>query len=75
MPATLSSNQLFAIPLSQHRFHIVQAINGRAHLRFIDCARNLRIRDLAPKIHLHLSLFLGDNVLNDGRGLLWNNIG
>ena len=74
--ATLSSNQLFtAIPLSQHRFHFVQAINGGAHLHLINDARSLGIRNLAPKIHLHLTLFLGDDGLNDRRGLLWSGVG
>jgi hypothetical protein len=74
--ATLSSNQLFtAIPLSQHRFHFVQAINGGAHLRLINDARSFRIHDLASKIHLHLTQFLTDHSLNDGRGLLWGDVG
>ncbi|MHA6327294.1 hypothetical protein [Roseivivax sp. CAU 1753] len=72
MPATLSSNQLFAIPLLQHRFHFVQAIHGGAHLRLIHDARSISIRNLASKIHLHLTLFLGDDGLNDGRGFFWN---
>ena len=75
MFVTLSSNQLFAAVLSQHRFHVVQAIDGKAHLRLINNARSFGIRDLAPKIHLHLSLFLGDYGLNDRRGFLWNNVG
>jgi hypothetical protein len=75
MPATLSSNQLFTILLSQHLFHFVQAIDSGAHLRLINDARCLGARDLAPKIHLHLSLFFGDNSLNDRRGLLWNAVG
>ena len=74
MPATLSSNQIFTTPLSQLRFHLVQAIDSGAHLRLINDARCLGIRDLAPKIHLHLSLFLGDNGLNDRRGLLWDDV-
>jgi hypothetical protein len=68
--STLSSNQLLTTILSQHRFHIVQATDGRTHLRLTHGTRCLAIRDLAPKIHLHLSLFLGDDGLNDGRGLL-----
>ena len=75
MPATLSSNQLFAIPLSQHRLYVVQAIDSRAHLRHIIHAHCLGIRNSAPKIHLHLSLFLGDYGLNDRRSLLWGDIG
>jgi len=69
MPTTLSSNQLFTILLSQHLFHVVQAINGGAHLRLINNARSFRIHDLTSKIHLHLTRFLSDHSLNDGRGL------
>ena len=65
MPATLSSNQPLAFTLSQHRFHIVQAIDGGTHLRLTSGARYLGIRDLAPKIHLHLPLFLSDDSLNN----------
>lgn len=72
MSATLSSNQLLTTVLSQHRFHFIQSIDGGAHLRLIYYARCLCIGDLAPKIHLHLTLFLGDDGLNDGRGFLWN---
>ena len=61
--------------LPQHRFHFIQSIDGGAHLRLIAYACCLGIRELAPKIHLHLSLFLGDNGLNDGRGLLWGEMG
>ena len=75
MPATLSSNQLFTTPLPQHRFHFIQAIDGGAHLRLINDARSFSIRNLAPKIHLHLALFLGDEGLNDGRSFLWGDIG
>ncbi len=75
MSATLSSNQLLTTVLSQHRFHFIQAIDSRAHLRLINDARSFGIHDLAAKIHLHLSLFFGDNGLNDRRGLLWNAIG
>jgi hypothetical protein len=76
MLATLSSNQLFtAIALLQHRLHVVQAIDSRAQLSFIIHAHCLGIRNLAPKIHFHLSLFLGDNGLNDGRGLFWGDVG
>lgn len=75
MPATLSRNQPFTILLSQHRFHVVQAIDCRAHLRLISYARCLCIGDLASKIHLHLALFLGDNGLNDRRGLFWSDVG
>lgn len=74
MPATLSSNQLFTTLLPQHRFHFIQAIDGRAHLRLISNARSFRIHDAAAKIHLHLPLFLGDDGLNDGRGLLWHDM-
>lgn len=70
--AMLSSNQLFATVLSQHRFHFIQSIHGGAHLRLINDARSVSIHDAAAKIHLHLSLFLGDNGLNDGRGFLRN---
>lgn len=70
--ATLSSNQLFAIPLLQHRFHFIQSIHGGAHLRLINDARSFSIHDLALKIHLHLTLFLGDHSLNDRRGFLRN---
>jgi len=70
MPATLSSNQLFTTVLSQQRFHFVQAIDGGPHLRLIIPAHCLNIRDLAPKIHFHLPLFLCDDSLNDGRRLL-----
>jgi hypothetical protein len=72
MLATLSSNQLFAIPLPQHRFHFIQAIDSGAHLRLVNDARSFSIRNLASKIHLHLTLFLGDDGLNDGRGFWWN---
>ena len=75
MPATLSRNQPFTILLSQHRFHVVQAIDCRAHLRLINDARSFSIHDLASKIHLHLTLFLGDDGLNDSRGLLWSGVG
>lgn len=75
MPATLPSNQLFAIPFLQHRFHVAQAIDSGAHLRLINNALSAGIRDLAPEIHLHLTLFLGDDGLNDGRGLPWNDVG
>ena len=71
MPAPLSTNQLFANPLPQHRFHLVQAVDSRAHLRLINRSQGLSIRDRAPEIHRHLALFLGDDGLNDGRGLLW----
>lgn len=74
MPTTLSSNQPFTTVLLQHRFHFVQPINGGAHLRIIIHPHCLDIRKLSPKIHLHLALFLGDNGLNDRRGLLWNYI-
>ena len=73
--AMLSSNKLFAIPLLQHRFHFVQAIDGGAHLRLIIHPHCLGIRKLSPKIHLHLALFLGDDGLNDRRGLLWSGVG
>ena len=73
--ATLSGNQLLTTILSQHRFHIVQAIDGRTHLRLIIHTRCLGLRNLAAKIHFHLPLFLGDNGLNDRRGLLWGAIG
>ena len=75
MPATLSRNQPFTILLSQHRFHVVQAIDSGAHLRLINDDRSFSIGNLAPKIHLHLSLCFGDNGLNDRRGLLWNAVG
>lgn len=75
MPASLSSNQLFAIPLPQHRFHVVQAIDCRAHLGLIIHAHCLGICNPALKIHLYLSLFLGDNGVNDRRGLLWSGVG
>ena len=75
MSATLSSNQLLTTLLLQHRFHVVQAIDCRAHLRLISYARCFRIRDAAAKIHLHLALFLGDDGLNDRRGLLWSGVG
>jgi len=75
MPATLSRNQPFTILLSQHRFHFIQSIDGGAHLRLINYARSFSILDLASKIHLHLSLFLGDNGLNDRRGLFWGDVG
>jgi len=68
--ATLSSNPLFTPVLPQHRFHVVQAINSGAHLRLIQDAGCLGGRDLAPKIHLHLALLLGDDGLNDRRSLL-----
>ena len=74
MPATLSSNQLFTTLLPQHRFHFIQAIDGGAHLRLINDARSFGIHDLASKIHLHLSLLLGDDGLNDGRSLLWSTV-
>lgn len=73
--ATLSSNQLFTTVLPQHRFHFVQAIDSGAHLRLIYYARCLCIGDLTPKIHLHLSLFFGDNGLNDRRGFFWGGVG
>ena len=75
MPATLSRNQPFTILLSQHRFHFVQAIDCRAHLRLIIDARSSESATWPSKIHLHLALFLGDNGLNDRRGLLWGDVG
>jgi hypothetical protein len=76
LPAPLSSNDLFTtVPRSQHRFHLIQAIDGCAHLSLINVAFSLGIRDRAPKIHLHLALFLGDDGLNDGRGLLRGEVG
>ena len=75
MPATLSSYQLFTTVLSQHRFHFTQSIDGGAHLRLINDARSFSIHDLASKIHLHLTLFLGDDGLNGRRGLLWSGVG
>ena len=36
MSATLSSNQLLTSVLSQHRFHVVQAVDSGAHLRLIN---------------------------------------
>jgi hypothetical protein len=74
MPATLSSNQLLTTPLPQHRFNLIQAVDGGAHLRLINYARSFSIHDLTPKIQLHLSLFLGDDGLDDGRGLLWGDV-
>ena len=75
MPTALPVNWLFATLLLQHRFHFVQAIDCRAHLRLISYARSFRIHDAAAKIHLHLALFLGDDGLNDRRGLLWSGVG
>lgn len=75
MSATLSSNQLLTTVLSQHRFHLIQAIDSRTHLRLINDAHGLGIPYLSAKIHLHLPLFFGDNGLNDRRGLLWNAVG
>ena len=72
MLATLSRNQPFTTVLSQHRFHFIQSIHSGAHLRLINDARSFSIHDLASKIHLHLTLFLGEDGLNDGRGFLWN---
>lgn len=74
MPATLSRNQPFTILLSQHRFHVVQAIDSRAHLRLIIHAHCLGIRNLAPKIHFHLSLLFSDNGLNGRHGLSWGDV-
>jgi hypothetical protein len=68
--STLSTNQLFASPLPQHHFHLVQAIDSGAHLRFISVGHSLSIRHRAPKIHLDLALLSGDDGLNDRRGLL-----
>lgn len=73
MPTALPVNWLFATLLLQHRFHFVQAIDCRAHLRLI--IHCVGIRNLALKIHLHLALFLGDDGLNDRRGLLWSGVG
>lgn len=70
----MSSNQLFAILLSQHRFHLIQAINGGAHLRLTNDALGLRIGDLFPKIHFQLSLLLSDNGLNGRRCLSWGDV-
>jgi hypothetical protein len=67
---SLSTRQFCAIPRSQHSFHIFQAVHCGAHLRLIE--HSLGIRDHAPEIHRHLALFFGDNGLNDGRGLLWD---
>jgi len=76
MPTALPVNWLFAtLLLSQHLFHFIQSIDSRAHLRLIIHAHCLGIRNLAPKIHFHLSLFLGDYGLNDRRSLLWGDIG
>lgn len=71
----LSNNQLLTTVLSQHRFHIVQAINSGTQLSLIFHAHCLCIRDVAPKIHFHLSLFLGDSGSNDRRSFLWGDIG
>ena len=72
MPNTLSGNRLAtAIAFLQHRFHVVQATDYKAHLRLIiqtHCQPD-------TKIHLHLPLFLGNGGLNDRRGLLWGDIG
>ena len=70
----LSSNQIFAAVFSQHRFHLIQAFDSGAHLHLITRARCFDIHNLATKIQLHLSLFLGDNGLDDGRGLLWGDV-
>jgi hypothetical protein len=75
IPATLSSNKLFVSLLLQHRFHFIQAIDSGAHLRLINDARSVSIHGAAAKIHLHLALFLGDDGLNDRRGLLWSGVG
>lgn len=75
LDADLSTNQLFVIPLAQHRFHLIQAVDSRAHLRLFNFARRLSIPDRAPEIHCHLAQFLSDDVLNDGRCLLWSEVG
>jgi hypothetical protein len=62
-------NKFLAISLSQHRFHLVQAVDSGAHLRLINDVRRLSSGDRAPEIHRHLTLFLCDYGLNDGRGL------
>jgi len=74
MPATLSSNQLFAAVFSQLCFHVVQAIDSGAQRRLINDARSLSIRDLDTKIHFHLALFLSDDGLNNRRGLLCSTV-
>jgi len=58
--------------VTQQRFHVVQAIDRGAQLRLIAFARCLSTCDPDTKIHLHLSMFLGDDGLTDGRGFLWN---
>ena len=70
MPATLSSNEPFTPARPQYRFHFVQAIDSGAHLRCISVGDSLSIRDRTPEIHRHLALFVYDDGLNDGRGLL-----
>ena len=70
-----STNQLFAIPLAQHRFHLIQAVDSRAHLRLINFARRLSIPDRAPEIHHHLTLLLCDDSLNDGHRLFGDDVG
>lgn len=75
MPATLSSHPLFAALFLQHRFHVFQAMDSRAHLGLIIHAHCLGICNPALKIHLYLSLFLGDNGVNDRRNLRWGDIG
>ena len=74
MPTALPMNWFFATLLLQHRFHCIQSIDSRAHLGLIIHAHCLSIRNLAPKIHFNLSLFLGDNGLNDLRSFLWSDI-
>jgi hypothetical protein len=75
MPAPLLKSQFLVSVLLQRRLHVVQDFDGGTHLSLIHGARCLSIRDRALKIHLRLALFLGDNGLNDERGLLWSEMG
>jgi hypothetical protein len=70
-----STNQLFAIPLSQHRLHLAQAIDSGAHQRLIPDACSLGGSDLTPEIHHHLALLFCDDGLNDGHGLFEDDVG
>ena len=67
--------QPFSGPLFQGCLHLVQTIHGGPYLRVIGPFCQIDCGQLRPKIHLHLPLCLGDDGLNDRRGLLWGDIG
>ena len=47
---------------------------GRSYLLDIRIFHRTKSSHFPPKIHFNLSLFLGDNGLNDRRSFLWSDI-